>query len=273
VQFWRGLLPGGKAQEVKAVHRRHRKNSQAKSTPVGYTITFASPVPRDHLPTRPMIRREFLGSIASSGLMAAFPSVGLSAEERTASLLPVDDTWDMSWCDRLKGKSRAVFDSPRVSEGGALYRAVMWRDQYAKVFGADKADLTPVVVFRHEAIPLIMDDAHWEHIGVGKDLKMKDPKTKKWSKRNLFSAPAADAPASAKKYTIPGFIEEGGVVLACQLAFAGVISQYKDKDKVDMAEAEKRAREHIIPGVILQPSGFFAVLKAQDEGCKYMMGS
>lgn len=221
-----------------------------------------------------MIRREFLGSVASSGLMAAFPSVGLSDEERTASsLLPVDDTWDLSWCERLKGKSRAVFDSPRVSEGGALYRAVMWRDQYAKVFGANKADLTPVVVFRHEAIPLIMDDEHWAHIGVGKDVEMKDPKTNKWSKKNPFSAAPADAPASAKKYTIPGFIAEGGVVLACNLAFAGVIAQYKEKDKVDEAEAEKRAKARIIPGVILQPSGFFAVLKAQDEGCKYMMGS
>jgi hypothetical protein len=221
-----------------------------------------------------MIRREFLGSIASSGLMAAFPSVGLSDEERAASaVLPVDDTWDLSWCERLKGKSRAVFDSPRVSEGGALYRAVMWRDQYSKVFGANTADLTPVVVFRHEAIPLIMDDEHWAHIGVGKDVEMKDPTTNKWSKKNPFSAAPASAPAGAKKYTIPGFIADGGVVLACNLAFAGVIAQYKDKDKIDQAEAEKRAKAHIIPGVILQPSGFFAVLKAQDEGCKYMMGS
>jgi hypothetical protein len=220
-----------------------------------------------------MIRRDFLGSIASSGLMAAFPSVGLSDEERAASLVPVDDTWDLSWCERLKGKSRAVFDSPRVSEGGALYRAIMWRDQYAKVFGVPKADLTPVVVFRHEAIPLIMDDAHWDHLGVGKDLEIKDPKTGKWAKKNPFSAAPATASANAKKYTISGFIDEGGVVLACYLAFGGVVSQVKDKDKVDMAEAEKRAKAHVIPGVILQPSGFFAVLKAQDEGCKYMMGS
>lgn len=220
-----------------------------------------------------MIRREFLGSIASSGLMAAFPSVGLSDAERNASLAPVDDSWDMSWCARLRGKSRAVFDSPRVSEGGALYRAIMWRDQYSTVFGVDKAELTPVVVFRHEAIPLIMDDAHWEHIGVGKDLRMKDPKTKKWSKRNPFSAAPADAPANAKKYTIPQFIAEGGIALACHLAFGDVIAQIQDKDNVDAAEAEKRAKAHIIPGVIMQPSGFFAVLKAEDEGCKYMMGS
>src|SRR6185503_8215608 len=130
------------------------------------------------------IRREFLGNLASSGLLAAFPSVALTDEERSAALRPVDDTWDLSWVSRLRGKSRAVFDSPRVSEGGALFRAIMWRDQHATVFGTQKSDLTPVVVFRHEAIPLIMDDAHWDHIGVGKDLELKDPKTKKWSRKN-----------------------------------------------------------------------------------------
>jgi hypothetical protein len=220
-----------------------------------------------------MIRREFLGTIATTGLMTAFPSVALSAEEREAAIQPIDDTWDVSWAGRLRGKARAVFDSPRVSEGGALYRAIMWRDQYVAVFGGSKADLTPVVVFRHEAIPLIMDDAHWEHIGVGKDLGFKDPKTKKWSKKNPFSAAPADASEGAKKFTIPSFIAEGGVVLACQLAFAGIVSQYKEKDKLSQDEADKKARSHILPGVILQPSGFFAVLKAQDEGCKYMMGS
>ncbi|HEY9229573.1 MAG TPA: hypothetical protein VIP11_23185, partial [Gemmatimonadaceae bacterium] len=219
------------------------------------------------------IRRDFLGTIATSGLLAAFPSVDLTDEERAGAVRPIDDTWDMSWCDRLRGKSRAVFDSPRAAEGGALYRAIMWRDQHATVFGTSKADLTPIVVIRHEAIPLIMDDEHWNHIGVGKDLQMKDPKTKKWYRRNPFSAAPADASESDKKYTIPAFIADGGIVLACNLAFGGIISQYKEKDKLAEAEAEKVAKQHILPGVILQPSGFFAVLKAQDEGCKYMMGS
>ena len=220
-----------------------------------------------------MIRREFLGTIATTGLMTAFPSAALSAKERDAALRPIDDTWDVSWAGRLRGKSRAVFDSPRVSEGGALYRAIMWRDQYFAVFGGSKTDLTPVVVFRHEAIPLIMDDAHWEHLGVGKDLGFKDPKTKKWSKKNPFSAAPADASENAKKFTIPSFIAEGGVVLACRLAFDGIVSQYEKKDKLSYKDAEKAATAHILPGVIMQPSGFFAVLKAQDEGCKYMMGS
>ncbi|MGH9885303.1 MAG: hypothetical protein ACREBE_07230, partial [bacterium] len=160
-----------------------------------------------------MIRRDFLGSLATTGLLAAFPAVSLTDEERAAAARPIDDTWDLSWVARLHGKSRAVFDSPRVGEGGALFRAIMWREQHAKVFGTPMAELTPVVVVRHEAIPLIMDDAHWDHIGVGRDVEMKDPATKKWYRRNPFSQAAPNASDGEKKYTIPAFIADGGIVL------------------------------------------------------------
>jgi hypothetical protein len=220
-----------------------------------------------------MKRRDFLGNVASSSLLAAMPAIGLTDAERSAFAKPVNDAWDMTWTDRLRGKSRAVFDSPQVSEGGALFRACLWRDQHSTVFGTPIADLTPVVVFRHVAIPLVMDDAHWDHIGVGKDLKLKDPATGKWSRRNPLTSAPPDAPPKFRDMTLPAFIASGGIVLACNLAFAEIIGQYKDKDKLSDADAEKAAKAHLLPGVILQPSGFFAVLKAQDEGCKYMMGS
>lgn len=184
----------------------------------------------------------------------------------------VDDT-DLSWVARLRGKSRAVFDSPQVSEGGALFRASLWRVQINKAFGTPIEDVTPVVVFRHEAIPLVMDDEFWNHLGIGHDLKWKDEKTGKWTKVNPIASTPPDAPPMFKDMNIPAFIKSGGIVLACGLAFQEIVGQYREKDKIDADEAMKRAKAHVLPGVIMQPSGFFAVLKAQDEGCKYMMGS
>ncbi len=217
-------------------------------------------------------RRDFIAGAATSGLLAAVPidlSLPLHGGERPgAPAFALDDT-DLSWATRLRGKSRAVFDSPQASEGGALFRAALWRKQINKVFGTPIEDVTPVVVFRHEAIPLVMDDAFWDHLGIGKDLKIKDPKTGKWTKQN----PLTSAPPEFPDVSIPAFIKSGGIVLACGLAFGEVIWQYKEKDKVSQEEADRRARAHLIPGVIIQPSGFFAVLKAQDEGCHYMMGS
>jgi hypothetical protein len=221
-------------------------------------------------------RRDFIARAASAGLMATLPfdlSLPPHGDERTfGSRFALDDT-DLSWVAKLRGKSRAVFDSPKVSEGGALFRAAMWRNQHIKVFGTAREELTPVVVFRHEAIPLVMNDEFWDHLGIGRDLNWKDEKTGKWTKKNPLASAPAGMPPEYKDFSIPGFITSGGIVLACGLAFGQIIQQYKDKDKLADKEAEQRAKEHLLPGVIIQPSGFFAVLKAQDEGCKYMMGS
>ncbi|HXT16396.1 MAG TPA: hypothetical protein VN706_12240 [Gemmatimonadaceae bacterium] len=221
-------------------------------------------------------RREFFTKAASTGLLAAMPidrALALHGDERALGANTAVDDTDLTWVNRLRGKSRAVFDSPQVDEGGALFRAVMWRSQINKVFGTPKEEVTPVVVFRHDAIPMVMDDQFWDHLGIGKDVKWKDEKTGKWIRYNPLSKIPTDGPAAMKDYNIPAFIQSGGIVLACGLAYQYVVSQYAAKDKLSHDDAAKRAREHLIPGVIIQPSGFFAVLKAQDEGCKYMMGS
>ena len=221
-------------------------------------------------------RRDFIAGAASTGLLAALPldrTLPLHAGERPGSPpLALDDT-DLSWVSKLRGKSRAVFDSPQAAEGGALFRAALWREQVNKALGTPIEDVTPVVVFRHEAIPMVMDDAFWDHLGIGKDLKMKDPTTGKWAKKNPIGSLPDDPKSPFKDYNIPAFIKSGGIVLACGLAFGFVVYQYKEKDKLSDADAKQRAKEHLLPGVIIQPSGFFAVLKAQDEGCHYMLGS
>lgn len=250
-----------------------------------YTIVLATtklfPYPPLLPPTldsiRVMHRRDFLANVASTSLLAALPSIPLTAAERAALIdaktsTLASDEWDMSWTDRLRGKSRAVFDSPQVSEGGALFRASLWREQHHAVLGTALGDLTPVIVIRHTAIPLIMDDAHWDRFDVGKEVKLKDPKTNKWAKRNPFAGttPSSD---DSSDITLPHLLSNGCIVLACNLAFGDVVDQYKKKDNLAQADAERAAKAHLLPGVIMQPSGFFAVLKAQDEGCRYMLGS
>src|SRR4051812_4236117 len=186
-------------------------------------------------------RRDFLATAASTGLLATLPidrallphgaeRASLGADGATLGSMAVDDT-DLSWVARLRGKSRAVFDSPQVSEGGALFRAALWRQQVNKALGTPLEELTPVVVFRHEAIPLIMDDEFWSHLGIGKDLKWKDEQTRDWTKRNPLRSAPAGTPEAFRDFNIPAFIKSGGVVLGCGLAFREVVSQYKDKDK------------------------------------------
>ncbi|MES2305246.1 MAG: hypothetical protein V4558_07050 [Gemmatimonadota bacterium] len=219
-------------------------------------------------------RRDFLGWLGASALLGATASpLGASAppSESDPRALAVD--YDMTWTDKLTGKYRAVFDSPEASEGAALFRAIVWQDHYKAVYGTDPKEMTPVVVFRHAAIPLVMNDAYWERFEVGKETKIRDAKGKKWTKVNPIRAAPAGSPPAASKYTLETFLANGGIVLACNMAFSEIVGAFMKADKLKRDEARKKALEQLIPGVILQPSGVFAALRAQQGGCAYLLAS
>lgn len=183
------------------------------------------------------------------------------------------DKWDMSWTERINGKFCAVFDSPEISEGAAIFRAVAWGDMYKDVYGTERSDLSPVVVLRHAAIPLVMSNPYWERDGVGKGLKVKDSNGRKWATTNPVSAGSNPATDPKAKYTLEGFLAGGGIVLACNWAFGRLVSDLAKGDKLDQAAARTKALGLLIPGVILQPNGIFAALRAQEAGCHYVMAS
>jgi len=219
-------------------------------------------------------RRDFLGWLGASALLGATASPLSASAADAMAPRALDSKWDMSWTDKLTGKYRAVFDSPEVSEGAALFRAVFWQDNYQEVYGTDAKTMNPVIVFRHEAISLIMNDAYWAKFEVGKSTKLKTPEGKKWAVANPIRVSLADTPPKWAKYNLESFIAGGGIVLACNLAFGDVVSAFQEKEKIKVrADARKRALEHIIPGVILQPSGVFATLRAQEGGCHYILAS
>lgn len=223
-------------------------------------------------------RRDFLGWLGASALMtgAAAPLSAAVPPPRSSDdalrALP-DSKWDVSWTDRVKGKYRTVFDSPELSEGAALFRAIMWQDQYNEVYGTEPSAMSPVVVFRHNGISLIMNDAYWANYEVGKEHKLRTPQGKKWAVANPIRTSAPGTPPKYAKYNLESFLASGGIVLACNLAFQDVVGHVRQKDKLNAEEATKRAKEMIIPGVILQPSGVFAVLRAQEAGCGYFLAS
>jgi hypothetical protein len=221
-------------------------------------------------------RREFLGWLSGT---SAFAFLGTPAVFRsqtasgTAHPAPIDDRFDVSWADRVQGKFRAVFDSPEVSEGAALFRAMVWCDQYKAVYGTARTEMSPVLVVRHEAIHLAMNDEYWERFKIGKEVKLKTPEGKKWAEANPIRVTPPGTPEKWANYNLEHFMSEGGIVLACNLAFAEVVAKFKEQDRLEDAAARQRAVEHLVPGVILQPSGVFGVLRAEEAGCRYILAS
>ena len=218
-------------------------------------------------------RRDFLSWIGVSSALAATATFTQSGVVEAQQAKAVDDKWDVSWTDRLPGKYKAVFDGPSVSEGGALFRACIWRDQHKEVYGTERKDASAVLVLRHAAIGLIMNDAYWNRFAVGKEEKWKDAKGKKWITVNPIRAADPEMKGPFKEYNLTDFMASGGIVLGCNMAFRSIVSQYMKADKLSSADAMKVAKENIVPGIILQPSGIFAALRAQEVGCNYVLAS
>ena len=218
-------------------------------------------------------RREFLGIMAALGLAGRIGEA--EATPRSGSRLPVPESpWDVSWAAKVNGKHRAVFDSVEISAGLGLLRSLIWMKDYGEVYSATPAEMSAVVVLRHNAIWLIMDDEFWARHKIGKLTKIMDPVTKAPIVRNpviganLFGLPPALADDALRK------VLTSGTVLACNLAFTlDVVAKVKEDLKMDDAQARDAALKHVIKGVILQPSGVFATLRAQEAGCNYILAT
>ena len=225
-------------------------------------------------------RREFLGTMLAASVA---PMVGATALRRNggtseppalAPSRPSASPWDVSWADKLTGKHKAVFDNVEVSMGLGMLRAQLWLKDYAEVYNAQPADMSGVVVLRHGAIWAIMNDEFWKMHKIGELTKINDPATKAPVTRNPFVGPNVIGLPPALADDVLKKCLASMTVLACNVAFSlYVVEKVKADTKMDDAKAREHALTYVIPGVILQPSGVFATLRAQEAGCHYVLAT
>jgi hypothetical protein len=221
-------------------------------------------------------RRDFVSRVAASALVAGLP-LPIDASVRALSQSPATsaEEWDLSWVKRVTGKYRAIFDVPEIDSGYGVWRASIWGKQYMDVLGAKPNELSSVLVLRHNGIQLAMQQAYWDRYAIGKEKNVLHPVTQQGTDRNpaLLSSTRNEVPAMFDDAALDKFIGRGGIVLACNLALQDVVEAIQKKDNASDADARKQAIGFMVPGVILQPSGVFAALHAQDAGCKYIRAS
>lgn len=224
-------------------------------------------------------RRDFLGKVAvNAAVLGAMPlSMDFSSlSATTASPAPAQgEKWDVSWPAKLTGKHKAVFDVPEVDSGYGVWRASIWAKQYNEVLGIAPKDMSAAVVMRHNGIVLAMQQSFWDKYGIGKSKNVLHPLTQQPTDRNpvLLSAARNEVPEQFDAVALDKFIARGGVALACNLAFADCVELIKSKEGVSDADARKQALAYLVPGVILQPSGVFAAIRAQEAGATYLRAS
>ena len=178
----------------------------------------------------------------------------------------------MTWVDRIKGKHRAVFDAPEISEGLPLARASLWGKQYAEVYGTKPAELSAVLVLRHNGIAMAMGDDYWSRFAIGKEAGIKGP-SGEFVTVNPDRKAWPEVPEPWRHFNLEQFRADGGIVLACNLAFLlNAVPRYQ-KAGATPEEALAQAKKDLLPGVMLMPSGFFAVSCAQEAGCQFIPAS
>jgi hypothetical protein len=234
----------------------------------------------------PTPRREFLGQIAVSALAlagtacAGSPTQTAPAPVATPAPAARDTSapthWDDSWSARLTAKHKAVFDMPEVDDGLAIDHAVLWLDGCRYALGAAPGDAHAVIVVRHAAVVLAFNDAMWSKYELGKERKVKDDSTGKWAVRNPYASPtprAADDPPPRPSGpdrpagNLGWFAQNGHTLLACDLATRGMSFILAKKVKREQRTIYEELKGNLIPGVSLQPSGIYAVHRAQEAGC------
>jgi hypothetical protein len=219
-------------------------------------------------------RRDFLGWIGASAIAGSAPAMLVGAPA-PSPLHPSPFTvsprngWDMSWVSRIRGRYRAVFDAPQLSEGDPILRAVVWGKQYQEVFGTELRNTSRVLVLRHHGIEFAMNDSYWARFPVAKENGFTDAAGQPL-KVNPVRAPRAEVPEPFRSMTLEAFQESGGIVLGCQLALHHyVVARYVGAG-LSQEAARTEATRNLLPGVIMQPSGIFAVSVAQEADCVYV---
>jgi hypothetical protein len=238
---------------------------------------------------QPTARREFLGQIAVSAIVLAGTACAAPASTTQAAPAPAPASnpdagprepthWDDSWFARLTAKHKAVFDSPEVEDGIAIEHAVLFLSGMKAALGAGHGDAQAVIIIRHAGVVMGFNDAIWSKYEIGKERKVKDELTGKWAMRNPFALPSprqgSDQPPRPNSPDHPAanlawFAENGHVLLVCDLATRGMSFILAKKAKTEQHAVYEELKANLVPGAILQPSGIYAVHRAQEAGCTF----
>ncbi|MGE0441399.1 MAG: hypothetical protein AB7S39_13005 [Gemmatimonadales bacterium] len=226
------------------------------------------------IPRRDFLERLAFGGVAAAGLDlgAATPAAGLDlAAARRPEL--AQQAWDLSWVNRITGDHRCVFDCTEIESGFGVLRALVWVAQYGQALGVRPGEMSPVVVIRHSAIPLAMNQAFWDRYGIGAAKSVRHPFTDEPTTKNPLLLEANELPPGFGTFNHAGLMAAGIPLLGCNLAFAECVRTVAKAEGVADDEARRRAVAMLLPGIILQPSGVFATIRAQEARCVYLKSS
>lgn len=212
-------------------------------------------------------RRAFLGTVtAATGLAAAGPLLPLlPAEARDA---PADGKWDLSWIDGLRGKHKQVFDFGGLDgRTSPLHVIRNYLEAHREVFGLEYPRINTVAAIAFAAFPINATDPIWEKYSLGEKWKVKDPLTKEWSRRNVYTGLSPDDPGYPD--TVPALRALGTIFWQCNNALNGISRWFAGEAKTSEVSMRAELEAGLMPGVRIVPAHTMAIGLVQERGCTY----
>jgi intracellular sulfur oxidation DsrE/DsrF family protein len=208
-------------------------------------------------------RRQFVGTLAAgaTGLLT-LPG---AAAATSAAATPSEAE---AWFNKVKGTHRIVYDAPETHDGFPIIWSWVYYNTNNETGSTDK-DLTAMVVLRHNAIALAMEDRLWEKYKFGEMFKINDNNTNAPAVRNPYWMPQGkDFPMSAIQ-GIKQLQERGALFCVCNMAIAVYSGFAAQAMGIPAEEIRKDWLSGILPGIQVVPSGVWAVSRAQEKKCAY----
>jgi len=142
---------------------------------------------------------------------------------------------------------------------------------YAYTFLAPNTSATAVVVLRHLATPMGLNDAMWSKYKIGASLNINDPETKALAVKNPFLRPKPGV-LPVDDMAIEKLLATGTVFGVCNVAIQVLSKNLAGNAGVSAEDAAKEWAANVIPGMTVIPSGTWGVNRAQEAGCSYCAG-
>ncbi len=213
-------------------------------------------------------RRGFLGKLAAA---AALGMTGLAPARLAAQ---PDKTPEGSnnpefeaWLGRIKGKHRQVFDAPEPNDGLPLAWSRVFLSTSNEA-GTPDSDLCAVVVLRHSAIPLAMNDEAWAKYKFGELFKITDHATNAPAVRNVY-AHVKPGELPFPDMAVEQLQGRGVLFSVCNMAITFYSAGVAKNMDLKAEDVKKDWIAAVLPGIQVVPSGVLAVNRAQEKGCSY----
>ena len=136
--------------------------------------------------------------------------------------------------------------------------------------GTADADMTSVVVLRHNAIPYALDHHLWAKYNFGEMFGITDNNTGKPALRNTVYDP------QGKDFPLPIIDgikkqqERGALFCVCDLALSVYSGAAAAQMGLDPAEVKQEWVDGVLPGIHVAPSGVWALGRAHEHNCAYI---